>query len=156
MRETRSSGILIIARTWVVGIGLLVALQMFMQWQLDLGVSLTPYEIAGIAGLFIVAFIWASVQPSRPASKRKPIAEDTSHWHFGRNAPLLAFGVLVLLVTLALLSIVLPELDPVIDTTISRFLSVPLALVGIGGLILDKRQDRRRQASALNDDAGAL
>lgn len=33
----------------------------------------------------------------------KPIAQDRPHWHFGRNAPLLAVAVVVMLVLLAAL-----------------------------------------------------
>jgi len=36
----------------------------------------------------------------------RPIAEDTAPWHFGRNAPILAVAVVVLLVVLATLTIV--------------------------------------------------
>lgn len=146
-------GVLKVVLTWVGGVGLLVAFQMFQQWQLDLDVTLTPYEIALVLAVFAAVTLWGWI----PRAPREPksIAEDTGEWHFGRNAPILAVGVVALLVVLAVLTAVLPELDPVIVTTVSRSVAIPLAVVGVGSLGLDTYRSRR-QRSALDDNPRAL
>ncbi len=147
-----------IGEVWIAVLsllGLFAAFQMLAQGQLDLDVELTPYELAAIAALFSGALVWAWVRSDLPVRKPPPIAEDTARWHFGRNAPILALGVVAFLVVVAVLSTVLPELDPVIDTTVSRFVAVPIALVGIAYLALDQYR-RRWSTSALNDDPRSL
>lgn len=136
------------------GVGLLIAIQMFVQWQLDLDVSLTPYEIGFIAALFFGAFVWVWVGSDHPVRTPAPIALDTTHWHFGRNAPILAAAVVAFLAVVALLSIVLPKLDPVVDTTVNRFASVPLVLIGLASVALDRY--RYRSTSARGNDSRTL
>ncbi len=150
--------VLKIGKVWisVLGLfGLLAAFQMLGQGQLDVDVELTPYELAAIATLFSGALVWAWVRLDRPVRTPSPIAEDTARWHFGRNAPILALGVVAFLVVVAVLSTVLPTLDPVINTTVSRFVAVPLALLGVADLAIDQHR-RRRSTSTLNDDPRAL
>lgn len=143
-----------LGKTAIGGIGLLITIQMFVQWQLDLDVSMTPYEIGLVAALFGIALFWAWVGLNRPVRTSLPIAQDTARWHFGRNAPIFAAAVVVLLAVVAFLSIVLPTLDPVIDTTVSRFITVPLTLIGLASITVDWFRDR--SVSALNDDSRTL
>jgi len=109
-------GLLKVGRTWLVGIGLIVAFQMFTQWRLDLEISLTPYEI-GLCGVFLAAmFVWTWWPGDRTRPTPKSIAQDT---------------------------------------TLSRYVAVPVALIGLGGLGADFSRDRQ-PVSALNDDPRPL
>lgn len=140
MRTVRSIGSGLLG-----GIGLLSAFQILQQGQLDLEISLTPYELVLYVAFLVAMLLWIWVPLDRGSRALKPIAEDTGEWHFGRNAPIVAIGVVALLLSLAFLSIVLPELDPVIETTISRFVALPLVLVGVVSFAFDRSRNRRQR-----------
>lgn len=148
MKPVTATALLKLAETVIVSIGLLVAAQIVLQWQFDLDVSLNPYELGFAALLAVVMIAWRSGTPERPVRKPRPIAEDTADWHFGRNA--IGFGVAVFgfVAAIATAGLVLPTLDPVIETTVGRVVTVPLALVGVVGAVRFQRQRKRRRSAS--------